>query len=74
MAESVPNGLVISEFESLHKGLFFTRFWEQRRLRHRTKFNSILDIRRLFDRQVFEAVRIVGIRLPKAHLLFIHLK
>jgi SAM-dependent methyltransferase len=68
----VPNGLVISEFESLHKGLFFTRFWEQRRLRHRTKFNSILDIRRLFDRQVFEAVRVVGIRLPKAHLLFRH--
>jgi ubiquinone/menaquinone biosynthesis C-methylase UbiE len=68
----VPNGLVISEFESLHKGLFFTRFWEQRRLRHRTKFNSFLDIRRLFDRQVFEAVRVVGLRLPKAHLLFRH--
>lgn len=68
----VPNGLVISEFESLHKGLFLTRLWEQRRLRHRTKFNSILDIRRLFDRRVFKAVRVVGIRIPKAHLLFRH--
>jgi ubiquinone/menaquinone biosynthesis C-methylase UbiE len=68
----VPHGLVIAEFESLHKGLFVTRLWEQRRLRHRTKFNSLRDMRRLFDRHVFAAVRVVGLRLPKAHLLFRH--
>ena len=65
----VPEGLIVSEFESIHKGLFFSRYPEQRRLKTRTKFNSIWEIRRMFGREQFSSVKCLGAVLPKAYLL-----
>ena len=65
-----PGGRVVVEFESIHKGLFFTRYWEQRRLVKRTKFNSFWEIRRIFSRDDFEDVHVLGTELPLAYRLF----
>jgi len=66
----VNGGLVVAEFESIHKGLFVTRYREQTNVEARTKFNSWREVRRLFDRRRFTDVRVVGTVLPKAYVLF----
>ncbi len=65
-----PGGRLVLEFESIHKGLFFTRYFEQQRLKHRTKFNSVWEIRRLFPKARFTSVRVFGTALPKLYRLF----
>lgn len=62
-----PGGRVVVELESIHKGLFFTRYWEQRRVRHRTKFNNVRDVARLFPRETFGKPIVVGTALPLAY-------
>jgi ubiquinone/menaquinone biosynthesis C-methylase UbiE len=64
-----PGGRLIVELESIHKGLFFTRYLEQRRHKATTKYNSILEVGRLFDRQRFDNVRIVGSAFPRLYLI-----
>jgi ubiquinone/menaquinone biosynthesis C-methylase UbiE len=68
----VNGGLVVAEFESAHKGLFCTRYLEQVKFKDRTKFNSIREVRKLFDGTTFRDVRVVGTVLPKAYVLFQH--
>lgn len=63
-----PGGLVVAEFDSIHKGLFVTRYLEQRRRADRTKFNSIREIGALFTRPMFDGRRVVGTGLPKLHV------
>jgi len=63
-------GLVVAEFESLHKGLFVTRYPEQRRVARTTKFNSMGDIKELFPADLFSDVSILGAELPLAHHVF----
>lgn len=65
----VGGGLVVTEFESIHKGLFCTRYFEQRSVRERTKFNSMREVRRLFGGTAYGDVRVVGAVLPKAYVL-----
>ena len=64
-----PEGLLLAEFESIHKGFFVTRYLEQRRVKHRTKFNSIWDIPRIFPAEQFSNVRVLGTALPMAYRL-----
>ena len=59
-----PGGLVVCEFDCIHKGLFFSRYLEQRRVAHRTKFNSILEIRKIFSDGFFANYRVLGTELP----------
>ena len=59
-----PGGLVVVEFESLHKGLFVTRYPEQRRMAHRTKFTSIGEVRSFFSKGQYSRVRVFGTTLP----------
>jgi len=68
-----PGGRLVIEFESIHKGLFVSRYLEQRRVKHRTKFNSVWEMRRLFPAAQFDRVRVLGTELPKLHALFRHL-
>lgn len=68
----VPGGRLVLEFESLHKGLFFTRYWEQRRLRHRTKFTSYWELNTLLPTPEFSNRKIYGTSLPLVHRLFCH--
>lgn len=65
-----PNGRVVVELESIHKGLFVTRYWEQRRLHQRTKFNGVFDLPRLFPRSTFSRPRVRGTALPKVYKAF----
>lgn len=65
----VPGGLVVTEFESIHKGFFCTRYLEQLYVKDRTKFNSIREVRRLFNRAVYRDFRVIGTVLPKAYVL-----
>lgn len=51
-----PKGLLVVELDSVHKGLFFSRYFEQRRVAGRTKFNSMWEIRRLFPAERFSNV------------------
>jgi ubiquinone/menaquinone biosynthesis C-methylase UbiE len=67
-----PGGLVVVELESIHKGFFCTRYLEQFRVRARTKFNSVWEVRRMFSRTVFRDVRVLGTVLPKAYVLLEH--
>lgn len=62
-----PGGVVVVEFESIHKGLFISRYAEQRRLARRTKFNSAWEIKRLFPNDRFSCVRVYGTALPVAY-------
>lgn len=64
-----PGGRLVCEFESVHKGLFVTRYLEQRRVEARTKFNSVWEIRQIFDAGRFSEVRSLGAVLPKAYML-----
>ncbi len=63
-------GLVVAEFESMHKGLFISRYPEQRRVANTTKFNSVWEMKELFPRDLFSDVNILGAELPLAHHLF----
>lgn len=65
-----PGGLLVLELESIHKGLFLTRYLEQRRVRSRTKFNSIREVRSLFPRHLFDRRRVIGSVFPKTHVAF----
>jgi len=65
-----PGGLLVVEFQSIHKGLFVTRYLEQRRVRSHQKFNSLWEVHRLFDKTRFRRRRVVGTVLPKAYRLF----
>jgi len=65
----VGGGLVVTEFESIHKGLFCTRYLEQLLVKDRTKFNSIREVRRLFSRATYQDIRVIGTVLPKAYVL-----
>jgi ubiquinone/menaquinone biosynthesis C-methylase UbiE len=67
-----PGGRLVIEFESIHKGLFVSRYLEQRRVKHRTKFNSLWEMRQLFPATQFDQVRVLGTELPKLHALFRH--
>lgn len=67
-----PGGLLVIEFQSIHKGLFITRYLEQRRVRAHQKFNSVWEVHRLFDRTRFASKRIIGTVLPKAYKLLQH--
>ena len=64
-----PDGLLVCEFDSIHKGLFISRYLEQRRVARRTKFNNIREIRTLFPKERFASVRVIGTALPKAFRL-----
>lgn len=63
----VARDAVAVEFESLHKGLVVSRYPEQRRHRHSTKFNSCLEVRQMFGRGQFASYRVVGSVLPLLH-------
>ena len=65
-----PGGMLVVEFESLHKGLFFTRYPEQRRVAHRTKFTSLAERALLFPKDRFARVRVFGTTLPVCYRLF----
>lgn len=65
-----PGGAVIVELESLHKGLFLTRAFEQLRLKHRTKFNAIWELPTLFPKELAKHTQVVGAGLPKSQKLF----
>jgi len=67
-----PGGHLVVEFESVHKGLFFNRYLEQRRFRERTKFNSIWEVRRLFPESRFASPRVVGSVFPKIYTILRH--
>jgi ubiquinone/menaquinone biosynthesis C-methylase UbiE len=67
-----PGGLLVIELSSVHKGLFVTRYLEQRRVRAHQKFNSCREVYRLFDKSRFKQRRIIGTVLPKAYKLLQH--
>ncbi len=67
-----PGGLLVIELQSVHKGLFVTRYLEQRRVRAHQKFNSVWEVHQLFDSARFNNRRIVGTVLPKAYKVFQH--
>lgn len=67
-----PGGRVVAEFENIHKGLFVTRYIEQRRLRRRTKFNSVREICKLFPPASFHRVQVFGTAFPLLYRLFCH--
>ena len=67
-----PGGLLVIELQSVHKGLFVTRYLEQRRVRAHQKFNSLWEVRQLFDKSRFNKRRIVGTVLPKAYQVLQH--
>lgn len=67
-----PGGSLIVEFDSLHKGLFFSRVLEQRRKSGRTKFNAAWEMRTLFPRSVFNDIRVAGTTFPLLHRVFSH--
>jgi ubiquinone/menaquinone biosynthesis C-methylase UbiE len=67
-----PGGMMILEFESIHKGMFLTRYIEQRRVAHRTKFNSIWEIRRLLPASEYTLVRAYGTALPVIYRVLSH--
>jgi ubiquinone/menaquinone biosynthesis C-methylase UbiE len=67
-----PGGTVVTELESAHKGLFATRYFEQRRVANHQKFNSVWEVRRLFDKQSFANRRVIGALLPKVYSVFQH--
>jgi ubiquinone/menaquinone biosynthesis C-methylase UbiE len=67
-----PGGLIVVELESLHKGLFVTRYFEQMRRKDRTKFNSFWEVAHLFPTESFGNVRVRGTVLPKAYRLLHH--
>lgn len=68
-----PGGRLVLEFESLHKGLFFTRYWEQKRLRHRTKFTSFWELNTLLPITTFSKRKVYGTSLPLLYKLFCHI-
>ena len=63
----VARHTVVVELESLHKGLWVSRYPEQRRSRTSTKFNSRREVRRLFAPGRFESYRVWGRVLPLIH-------
>jgi ubiquinone/menaquinone biosynthesis C-methylase UbiE len=63
-------GLVIAELQSIHKGLFVSRYPEQWRVRDHQKFNSIREVHQLFPRRRFAERRVIGTVLPKLYRLF----
>lgn len=64
-----PGGRLIVELESIHKGLFFTRYLEQRRHQATTKYNSIREVRKLFSGDRFSDIRILGSALPRMYVV-----
>jgi len=65
-----PGGLVVTELESIHKGLLANRYFEQRRVESHQKFNSVWEVHQLFDRGRFACRRVTGAVLPKAYRVF----
>jgi ubiquinone/menaquinone biosynthesis C-methylase UbiE len=65
-----PGGLIVVELESIHKGL--SRYREQRRVAHRTKFTSLAEVRSLFSTDTFSHVRVVGTTLPVCYRVLSH--
>ena len=68
----VARNAVAVELESLHKGLVVSRYPEQRRLRHSTKFNSYPEVRQMFGPDRFESYRVTGSVLPLLHRVLRH--
>jgi ubiquinone/menaquinone biosynthesis C-methylase UbiE len=64
-----PGGVVAVELENIHKGLFVTRYLEQRRLQTHQKFNSMWEVSRMFSSDLFGRRKVFGSILPKAHRL-----
>ena len=62
-----PGGTLILELESVHRGLVISRYLEQRRLRDRTKFNSALEVRKLFPAGRVRRTKVVGTVFPGAY-------
>lgn len=60
-------GVVTVELESIHKGLFFSRYLEQRRVVDRTKFNSVWEVADIFPKNVVTGVKVYGTALPAAY-------
>jgi len=67
-----PGGQVIVELENIHKALFVTRYFEQRRNRDTTKLNNIWEVKNILPRDLFEDVQILGVDLPVAHRFLKH--
>jgi ubiquinone/menaquinone biosynthesis C-methylase UbiE len=65
--QRVARVAVVVELESIHKGLFISRYPEQWRVRSRTKFNSWREVSGLFGREHFRSYRVVGSVLPVLH-------
>lgn len=65
-----PGGLLVVEFQSIHKGLFLNRYLEQRRVGSHQKFNSLWEVRRLFDDRRFRTRHVLGTVLPKVYRVF----
>ncbi|NOX56290.1 MAG: class I SAM-dependent methyltransferase [Planctomycetes bacterium] len=65
-----PKGCLIFELDSIHKGLFFSRYLEQRRVADRTKFNSIWELKRMLPRSKFIRYRVVGTGFPVVYRIF----
>ncbi len=68
-----PGASLIIEFDSLHKGLFFSRIPEQYRKADRTKFNACWELRTLFPRETFHTVRVAGTTFPLLHRILAHM-
>ena len=62
-----PGGTLIVELESVHRGLVVSRYLEQRKFRERTKFNSVLEVRKLFPEGQVRRSKVVGTVLPAAY-------
>lgn len=60
-------GLVVVEFENIHKGFLGYRFLEQFLHRKSTKLNSAREIHQLFPPDLFREISILGTDLPLAH-------
>ena len=58
-----PGGLVVVELDSLHKGVFAV-LAEQRRKQGSTKFTAFWELRTLFPRELFDAVKVRGSAFP----------
>ena len=67
-----PGGVMVMEFENIHKGLFITRYREQREKGDRNKFNSAKEIREMFSGPEFVDIEIRGIVLPLAYRVLRH--
>jgi ubiquinone/menaquinone biosynthesis C-methylase UbiE len=65
-----PGGLVVVELENIHKGLFVTRYLEQRKLKTHQKFNSMREVSLMFPTDLFRHRRVFGSVLPRAHTIF----